>query len=254
MAWWEHAETVACGFRDHVVPGRKDLPPAWAALATQTVDGTRMARCIRCDVWLPVPPPTEALEEITAVHIPRRGKALRDAIVLRLIAIDRAVHSVLFGLAAVGLTVLRLDLPGLQDQARQLTHGTNSSLAGPAQTASRASIERFLNRILSLHRSTLGTLALTAAVYCVVEGTEAVGLWRERRWAEYLTALATAGLLPFEIDPLIHKFTVFKLVAMILNVAVLVWLVWRKHLFGIGGRPESEDRVDALRATLDTIP
>jgi uncharacterized membrane protein (DUF2068 family) len=253
MAWWEHVETIVCGSRDHIVPGSKELPPEWAPLATETADGTRMARCIRCDAWLVVPPPTERLEELTPAHVPRRGKELRDAVILRLIAIDRALHSVLFGVAAIGLFVLRLDLGGLQASARHLINGASNTLAGPGQTASRDSLQRLLDRILQLRPRTLGTLAVTAAIYCAVEGTEAVGLWLEKRWAEYLTAVATAGFLPFEVDALIHKFTVFKVVALAVNLAVLVYLVWRKHLFGIGGRPEHEDRVAALRATLDTV-
>src|ERR671933_830650 len=46
-----------------------------------------------------------------------------------------------------------------------------------------------------LHRGTLGVLLGTSVAYCVVEGVEAGGLGRERRWAEYLTAAATAGFL-----------------------------------------------------------
>lgn len=252
-AWWEHAEALVCGVRGHVVLATRELAPEWSALETLTVDGRRLGRCLRCDVWVEVGPPQGRIEVVTDDHIPRRGKALREAIVLRLIAVDRAVHALLFGLAAIGLFVLRLDLPGLQAQARRLTDSTGNTLAGPGQTASRDTIQRFLDRILHVRPHTLGTLMLTAAVYSVMEGTEAVGLWRERRWAEYLTAVATAGFLPFEIDALLHRFTVFKLVALAVNLAVLVYLVWRKHLFGIGHRAEAEDKVAALRARVGTI-
>jgi len=89
-------------------------------------------------------------------------------------------------------------------------------------------------------------LALAAAVYCVLEGTEAIGLWHERRWAEYLTALATAGFLPFELDELSHRVTVLRVAALVVNVAVLVYLVWRKHLFKVGGRRPQPDRLGEL--------
>ncbi len=87
----------------------------------------------------------------------------------------------------------------------------------------------------------------------MVEAVEAVGLWHERRWAEYLTALATAGFLPFEVDELIKRVTVFRVSALVINGAILVWLVWKKRLFGIGGgvealRHEEIDR-DALFGT-----
>ena len=80
-------------------------------------------------------------------------------------------------------------------------------------------------------------LLITAVAYAVVETTEAVGLWHEKRWAEYLTVVATAGFLPFEILELVDKVTVLRLGALVVNLAVLVYLLWAKHLFGLrGGR------------------
>ncbi len=72
-------------------------------------------------------------------------------------------------------------------------------------------------------------------VYAVVESTEAVGLWHEKRWAEYLTVVATAGFLPFEILELLDRVTVLRVGALVVNLAVLVYLVWAKHLFGLRG-------------------
>jgi uncharacterized membrane protein (DUF2068 family) len=78
---------------------------------------------------------------------------------------------------------------------------------------------------------------LVAVAYAVLEGVEAWGLWHERRWADYLTVVATVGFLPLELHELTERVTVFRVVFLALNVAVLVWLVWAKHLFGLrGGR------------------
>jgi hypothetical protein len=68
-----------------------------------------------------------------------------------------------------------------------------------------------------------------------VEWTEAIGLWRERRWAEYLTVVATAGFLPFEVDELIKRVTVLRVGALVVNLALLIWLVYAKRLFGLRG-------------------
>src|SRR5207253_9918040 len=95
-----------------------------------------------------------------------------------------------------------------------------------------------------LQRGPLRLLAATAAVYCIVEAVEAVGLWRERRWAEYLTAVATAGFLPFEIDELTKRVTALRVGALVVNVAILVWLVRRKHLFGVRGREPDDEQPD----------
>jgi uncharacterized membrane protein (DUF2068 family) len=74
-------------------------------------------------------------------------------------------------------------------------------------------------------------LALGAIVYALLEGTEGVGLAMRRRWAEYLTVIATAILIPYEAYEVIHKVTLFKIGALLLNVAVVGYLAYRKRLF-----------------------
>jgi uncharacterized membrane protein (DUF2068 family) len=103
-----------------------------------------------------------------------------------------------------------------------------------------------LNNIAHLHGHTLAILGATAIGYFVIEGVEAIGLWRERRWAEYLTAVATAGFLPFEIHELLDRVTVIRVGALVINIAILVYLVWAKHLFGIAGGKAEEDREEEI--------
>ena len=154
---------------------------------------------------------------------------------IRVIAIDRALHSVVFGLLAVAVFAAELNLGGLKAQAQSLLDGLRATVGQTGQEASRGVIARELVRLLNLNGHALLVLAITATVYCVVEAVEAVGLWHERRWAEYLTALATAGFLPFEIHELLAKVTVLRVGALVVNIAVLAWLVYRKKLFGVAG-------------------
>ncbi|MDQ6721627.1 MAG: DUF2127 domain-containing protein [Candidatus Dormibacteraeota bacterium] len=74
-------------------------------------------------------------------------------------------------------------------------------------------------------------LAIGAIVYALLEGTEGVGLAMRRRWAEYLTVIATGILIPYEAYEVIHKVTLFKVGALLLNVAVVGYLAYRKRLF-----------------------
>jgi uncharacterized membrane protein (DUF2068 family) len=220
-----------------------------AGLGVDLPDGRRMARCTRCDVWIATTPPAkpvrETLKPLPEIKVPRRGKVLREAIILRLIAINRAVHSVLFGLLATVLILLELNLGSLHDEAARILR----DLAGDTgQQAGRGFIGDELAKLLNLNKNTVLLLAATAAAYCVLEAVEAVGLWRERRWAEYLTAIATAGFLPFEIHELIDRVTVIRIGALVVNLAILVWLVWRKRLFGLNGGVKAieaeQDQVD----------
>jgi uncharacterized membrane protein (DUF2068 family) len=74
-------------------------------------------------------------------------------------------------------------------------------------------------------------LAIGAIVYATLEGTEGVGLAMRRRWAEYLTVIATGLLIPYEAYEVIHKVTLFKVGALLLNIAVVGYLAYRKRLF-----------------------
>ncbi len=74
-------------------------------------------------------------------------------------------------------------------------------------------------------------LAIGAIVYALLEGTEGVGLAMRRRWAEYLTVIATGILIPLEAYEVIHHVTLFKVGALLLNVAVVGYLAYRKRLF-----------------------
>jgi uncharacterized membrane protein (DUF2068 family) len=74
-------------------------------------------------------------------------------------------------------------------------------------------------------------LAIAAIIYALLEGTEGVGLAMRRRWAEYLTVIATGILIPYEAYEVIHRVTLFKVGALLLNVAVVGYLAYRKRLF-----------------------
>jgi len=68
-----------------------------------------------------------------------------------------------------------------------------------------------------------GILSFLYAMVCVVEGT---GLMLEKRWAEYFTVTLTALALPWESYELFHKFSPYKVGLLVINLAVLIYLVW----------------------------
>lgn len=256
-AWYRvHAETLTCALRGHVLPAARvaRLRPEDAGLGVELPDGRRLCRCTRCDVWVEVDPPAhpvrEVLPSLYRLPLPRRGKALREAIVIRIIALDRALHSILFGLIAVVLLLLELRLGFIRGAAAGLLRDLELAAANTGQDPSRSFVERELHKVLGLRQGTILVLLAIAIAYCVVEGVEAVGLWLERRWAEYLTAVATAGFLPFEIHELIDQVTALRVVALAVNLAILVWLVWRKRLFGVRGGVNAERAEEIDREAL----
>jgi len=74
-------------------------------------------------------------------------------------------------------------------------------------------------------------LAVSAIAYAALEATEGVGLAMRRRWAEYLTVIATGILIPYEAYEVVKHVTLFKVGALLLNLAVVGYLAYRKRLF-----------------------
>lgn len=73
----------------------------------------------------------------------------------------------------------------------------------------------------------LRTAGIIALAYGALEGAESYGLFRRRRWGEYLTVLATSLLLIPEVAELVRNQTIFKVAALLVNVAIVVYLVVR---------------------------
>jgi Predicted membrane protein (DUF2127) len=70
---------------------------------------------------------------------------------------------------------------------------------------------------------------------------EGIGLWQGRRWGEYFAMVATSLGLPYEIYDLVTKFGVTALVLFIINLALVVYLVVTKRLFGLRGGKRAYD-------------
>jgi len=86
------------------------------------------------------------------------------------------------------------------------------------------------------------TVVFDAVLICfstsAIQGVEAVGLWRGRRWAEYLTFVATALRVPLEAYQIGHRPTVLRGITLVIDVAIVVYLVIAKRQCGLrGGEP-----------------
>jgi uncharacterized membrane protein (DUF2068 family) len=100
---------------------------------------------------------------------------------------------------------------------------------------------RHFFRITPTHLYEVGAFVIG---YAALEAAEMVGLWFAKRWAEYLTFVATALLIPFEVIEIVHNVSVLKVITLIINIAVAVYLLMAKRLCGLrgGGRAEEAER------------
>src|SRR4030081_3204125 len=92
-----HWELLVCGVRGHELIGTDAARlRAEGDVGAGGEEAIRWSGWVRCDSWIPLPPPANPTRETPPsrdeIELPLRGKALRDRVVLRIIAIDRAIH------------------------------------------------------------------------------------------------------------------------------------------------------------------
>ena len=77
-----------------------------------------------------------------------------------------------------------------------------------------------------LSDSRIHALQIVTLAYAAVFTVEGVGLWMEKRWAEWLTTIITASLIPLEVWGLFDRPNLGKAAVLIGNVAIVAYLAW----------------------------
>jgi uncharacterized membrane protein (DUF2068 family) len=243
-----HWELLVCGLAGHELIGLdaatvRDVD----ALFVREIDGVRWHRCLRCDSWLPLPrsaaPAREHPPDRSEIELPLRGRPLRDKIVLRLIAINRAVHFVVLGLLGIAILLFASHRESFRDRFYRVVTDLQGGVAGSGRVHHGLLGE--IDKAFTLQSSRLHLFAAIILAYAAVEGIEAVGLWYQRRWAEYLTFLVTASLLPLEVYEIVTRLSPLKILAFVINVAVVAYLLFAKRLFGLRGGARADEEIRA---------
>ncbi len=233
-------ELVACGVRGHALVGDDAQEAGDDPLVVRDLGDVRWHRCLRCDCWMALPRPESPARlrppVRSEIEVPLRGRALRDKIVLRLIAVDRVVHFVVLGLLGLALLLFAANGQSLHSAFFRILAAVQGGVGGgPVQASGHIGILRELDRLFTLSSGRLRELGVALLLYGALEGVEAVGLWFMQRWAEYLTLVSTTILLPLEIYEIVHKASVLKVIGFLINVAVVAYLLLHKRLFGLRG-------------------
>ena len=88
--------------------------------------------------------------------------------------------------------------------------------------------------LIDAHR--LKQISFATFGYSALALTEGLGLLLEKTWAEYLTLILTISFLPWELYELARRPDWFRLSLLLINIAVLGYLIWllrRKKLLGM---------------------
>jgi uncharacterized membrane protein (DUF2068 family) len=160
---------------------------------------------------------------------------LRDAFVLRLLAVERIAK----GLLILGMAFAVLRFESAQASLRELFE-RDLPAAKPLADAFHYDLDNSpvvttIRHVLTMQHSTLRMVALGLTAYALVGIIEGVGLWLMKRWGEYFAVVATGAFLPLEIYELIERVTVIRVGALVINLAALAYLLYSKRLFGLRG-------------------
>lgn len=82
---------------------------------------------------------------------------------------------------------------------------------------------------LTVHRRE--ALAATAFGYSALLGTEGVGLHYRKPWARWFTIIATASLIPLEIYECVRELHLVRVLVLLINIVIVIYLVRRKEIF-----------------------
>lgn len=220
-----------CARHGHVTYA-PDEPALRERLHVPTLAGEAW-RCLRCATFVVGEPRGSGPAQDAPVVL--RGRALKDATILRLLAAERFGRGLLLLVLAYGVisfkdarTSIRATFDHALPAARPLADVFNYDLdASPT-------VER-LRQVLDSSENTLTLVAVGLLAYGGLQLLEGVGLWMLKRWGEYVAVVATSAFIPLEVYEVTDKPSLLKIATLVLNVAAVLYLVLSKRLFGVRG-------------------
>jgi uncharacterized membrane protein (DUF2068 family) len=136
------------------------------------------------------------------------------------IAIDRMVKALVLVAGGIGaLSLIDQNRPAL---ARRLVEWLEVDRG-------EAVVEWLLARVAGVSDGMLLGMGLGGFAYAALSLVEAYGLIRARVWAEWLTIVATSLFIPVEVYALVHRPSPLEVTIIILNVAIVAFLVWHRR-------------------------
>lgn len=141
-----------------------------------------------------------------------------DTTVIRLIAIFKLLKAIT--LIAIGVGALKLLH---RDVFSTLEHWVVVSGIDPGNRW----VERGIEKASNLSHAKVRGLGIVSFIYAGLFLTEGIGLWLMKRWAEWFTIIITSSLVPVEIYELYRHPSATKILVLIINIAVVIYLLYR---------------------------
>ena len=226
-------ELVTCALAGHVT-----YAPDEQVLADRLSGTTGLGevwRCLRCGEFIVGEPHGRGHADEAPMIM--RGKALRQAIIIRALAVERLFRAVVIVLAAYAVWQFR----GARGAIQATLDRDLPIFRAAGFKVDQMTVVHELEKALAAKPSTLAVLTLMLTGYALVETLEAVGLWLLKRWGEYFAVIATSVFLPLEIHDLTKGVTMTRVVTFSINILAVIYLLLSKRLFGLRGGRKAYD-------------
>jgi uncharacterized membrane protein (DUF2068 family) len=139
---------------------------------------------------------------------------------------DRALFTIAIFKWVKGIVLLALAAGAIslfhKDVQSQVEHWINACRIDPDNRYVAAA----LDKLDLVHTRELKQVSFLSAIYAAIFLTEGTGLAFRKRWAEYLTIIATGLLIPVEFYELCRTASILKGLVLLGNVAIVLFLIW----------------------------
>ena len=142
----------------------------------------------------------------------------RNGTLLRVIAVFKFLKAA--SLIALSLGVFRMMH---QDIGERLEHWVRAMRLDPGNRY----VDMLLMRAANLSPAQVKELGLAGLLYAALFLVEGTGLWLRRRWGEWATVVITGLLVPVEVYEIFRHPSVVKILVLVVNVAVVGYLIYR---------------------------
>jgi uncharacterized membrane protein (DUF2068 family) len=136
---------------------------------------------------------------------------------LRIIAVFKILKATLLLVTAIGIL--------------KMMHGDAQSviehwIARTGLNPGNHYVDLILSKAANITPEKIKALGIGGFIYAALFYTEGIGLWLEKRWAEWFTVVITFSLVPLEVWEIVRHVSAGKIIVLAVNLAVGIYLIY----------------------------
>jgi uncharacterized membrane protein (DUF2068 family) len=125
-------------------------------------------------------------------------------------------------------SLITLGVLGLIKPPGELVFQSERAISWLGVAAGRRMLAHGVDKLSELDHAKMQRMAVLALVYAAVFLVEGTGLVLRKSWAEWLTVFVTGSFVPIEVFEIVKQPGAGKVVTLIVNVAIVAYLLARR--------------------------